>query len=347
MERSVVCENEPIKIYGNESIRVRGRHTEKDGCLAVDWTNSGFAFNFSGTGFIITLGSYSWEQPAYIKITVDGTRRQRFAVVNGEEKLIIEGLTDKRHRVEVLKVTESDTPILFDSLILLGVGAALRNPPFNSPRRIEFIGDSITAGYGVLGPSWSPSYMTYQQDGTYSYAALTAEKCGAEARYICNSGKGIACDCLGNRESVKAVEYYAYQTRLGGECNDGWTPDVVVINIGTNDGFGGASDEEFETAARKMITLVHSRYPEAHIVWVYGMMSHIYSELLRKLIRELSKTDKKLHFLCVSSCMDENGEIGANGHPNVRASMRVSSLLCKKIRAVTGWRTAVSVPDEE
>lgn len=346
MERNVVCENDPIKLLGNGSIRIKGRHTEVDGCLAFDWTDSGFAFNFSGTGFILSLGKYTADIPAYVKIIIDGSRRQRFAVVNGSEKIIIEGLTEKRHRAEVLKVTEGDAKLLFDNIVLLGNGAEFRKPPFNSPRKIEFIGDSITAGYGVLGRTSDPSYQTYQQDGTYSYAYLTAEKCDADARFICNSGKGIVCNCEGNREDVKAGQYYSYLTRLGGECNDGWEADVVVINIGTNDCGGPASNDEFAAAAKDLVSKVRARYNNAHIIWMYGMMSQLYADILRKTIREISETDKKVHFLYVDTIFGNETETGANGHPNVRARMRASNLLYKKIRSVTGWRNSVTKDGE-
>ncbi len=341
MDRNIICENKAIMLADNPNIRIRGRHTVENGCLAFDWSNSGFGFAFTGTGFIISLGGYDWPDIAYVKIVVDGVRRQRFAVVNGKEKLIIEGLADKRHRVEVIKVTESDKPVLFESITLSGKDATLNNPPFNSPRRIEFIGDSITAGYGVLADHTETAYNTYQQDSTYSYAYLTAEKCDAESRHICISGKGIVCNCEGNYEDVKTGEYYNRQTRLGGVCNDGWEPHVVVINIGTNDCCGNAKDEEFIPAAKDLLKKVRERYKDAEIIWLYGVMTQRFADTIREIIRELSETDKKLHFLYAESIEGNNPEIGAVGHPNVRASIRVSKLLYKKIRSVTGWRNAI------
>ncbi len=346
MDRNIFCENKPIKLADNGNIRIRGRHTVENGCLALDWSNSGFGFAFTGTGFIISLGGYDWDAVAYVKIVIDGVRRQRFAVVNGSEKLIVEGLADKRHRVEVIKVTESDRPILFDSIILSGKDAAFNSPPFNSPRRIEFIGDSMTAGYGVLANHTETAYNTYQQDSSYSYAFLTAEQFNADARYICISGKGIACNCEGNYEDVKTGEYYNRQTRLGGVCNDGWEPQVVVINIGTNDCCGNAKDEEFIPAANDLLEKVRARYNNAEIIWMYGFMTQRFSDTIREVIRRRSETDKKVHFLYVDSIAGNELETGAAGHPNVRGSIRAAKELYKKIRSVTGWRNAASAEAE-
>ena len=347
MERKPYYIGDSIKLSESEMIRIRGRHTIEDGCLAFDWTNSGFAFAFFGTGFIISLGEYVSDGPAYVRITVDGNKSQRFAVATGKEKLIIEGLTEKRHRVEVLKITEGDIKLKFETLTLLGNGATLRKPPFNSPRKIEFIGDSITCGYGVLGSSADPTYFTYQQDGTYSYAGLTAEKLGADARYIAISGKGIVCNCNGDRTDVKGGQYYEYLTRKGGVCEDGWIADVVVINLGTNDSGGPAPHDEFSLAAQELVSKVRARYPEAEIIWMYGLMSTLYAETLRETIRKINKTDKKVHYLFAESIFGNEAEIGANGHPNVRASIRASALLCKKIRSVTGWKNKIKVEDAE
>lgn len=347
MEKNLIYTNEPIRLASCDAIRIRGRHTITNDQLAFDWTNSGFAFNFTGTGFIISLGVYTGDVPAYVRICIDSRDKRRYAVVNGSEKLIVEGLSDKRHRIEVLKITEGEAKLKFDNIVLLGNGAMLRNPPHNSPRRIEFIGDSITCGYGVLGLHTDPSYATFQQDGTRGYAYLTAERFGADARFIAISGKGIVCNCNGDRSDIKAGEYYEMTSRTGGVCNDGWIADVVVINIGTNDCGGPAPDDEFSEAAKDLIAKVRARYPEAQIIWVYGMMSQLYRDVLRETIREVNKTDKKVHFLFAETVFGNPSETGANGHPNVRAGIRVSKQLSKKIRSVTGWQKKTNVYDEE
>ncbi len=347
MDKNIINQGEFIKLAGNDRLRIKGRYSVKDDMLAFDWSNSGFSFAFFGTGFCISLGRYGADIPAYVKIVIDGSRRQRFAVVNGSEMLIVEGLSEKRHRVDVLRVTEGEDPLLFDSISLFGQNAAFRNPPFNSPRRIEFVGDSITCGYGVLGNSSHPTYQTYQQDSTYSYAYLTAEKFGADSRHISISGKGIVCNCEGNREDVKTGEYCNWLTRKGGEVTDGWQPQVVVINIGTNDSGGPASFEEFSEAGRELVAKHRAKYPDADIIWLYGMMNGYYCDTLKNLIKDINKNDPKVHFVFVDNIADNPSEIGANGHPNVHASVRVSNILFKKIRALTGWKKASPKDVEE
>jgi len=339
MEKYSCIENEAITLAGNGMIKILGRHTEKEGRLLFDWSGSGIAFNFHGAGFILSLGEYKADMPAYIKVSVDGGRHeQRFAVCDGREKIIIEGLPEKRHRAEIIKITEGASKLAFEKLSLLGSDAALQLPPRSKRRRLEFIGDSITAGYGVLGRRSDPSYATYQQDVTKSYAGLTVQATGAEGRFICISGKGIVCNSQGNREDVKAGEYYDRADYGGGHCADGWTPDAVIVNIGTNDCGGPAGKEEFALAAEKLIRGIRARYANTQIIWMYGMMNDYYSETLSDLLRRLSAEDGKLHFLHVAGITE--AETGAKGHPNVCGQARAAALLTKKLASVLGWRGA-------
>ncbi len=337
MVREMLFENEKIQLCGNENIRILGRYTEKDDCIAFDWTNSGFSFNFKGNGFMINFGKNVMEESAFVKIIIDKTDIRRYEIVSHSKRIIVEGLSNQNHLVEVLKVTESDSPLMISSIALFGEDAELLQKPLAKPRKLEFIGDSMTAGYGVLGRSVDPDFDTYQQDGTGTYAYLTVEKCDAEGRFICNSGKGVVVNCEGDKNVVKATQYYKYQTRLGGECNDGWVPDAVVINLGTNDGFGGASDEEFGKGVGNLISLVRERYPQANILWVYGMMSLVYANVLKSVISEIKLADNKVDLLLVDCINGNPSEIGANGHPNINASKRVSEILSEKLCSVLGW----------
>lgn len=68
------------------------------------------------------------------------------------------------------------------------------------------------------------------------------------------------------------------------------------------------------------------------------MMNDKYVPAIKEAVRIRNKTDEKVHFLYVESINQMPGETGANGHPNTRANMRVSKLLVKKIRSITGWK---------
>ncbi len=335
---SVIGQNK-IVLSKNEGkfIRPHGRYTIKDECLAFDWPNSGFSFNFFGTGFILSLGKYESAQPAYIKVYVDNIE-QRFAVCCGKEKIIFEHLPNKRHKVTVLKITEGAPPVLFSDLVLLGSDQKLMSAIYGKNRRIEFIGDSITCGYGTMANSTETAYNTFQQDSSLTYAFFTAKELDAEANYICVSGKGIVSDCEGNR-AMTIPEFYNLAS-LNGESWDfsGYTPDVVVINAGTNDAWGMVDYPEFIKKSSAFIKTIREKYPQAYIIWLYGMLNQQYLTPLKDMIKEMNEQDPKIHFVYVEGITESAGEIGGVGHPNAKANKRAANLLVKKIKSVTGWR---------
>jgi len=322
---------------GEKHFRTHGRYTIKHGCYAFDWSNSGISFNFTGTGFILSFGEFQFNEPSYIKVFIDG-REQRFAVTSGKEKIIYENLPEKRHRVQIIRITESEHPLLFKDILLFGKEQKFLLPPFDKPKKIEFIGDSITCGYGVIANPTETKYKTYQQDSTMTYAFFTAKELDADAHYICISGKGIVCNCNGEKD-LEIPIFFEYASRCKEQWDYAkWVPNVVVINAGTNDVGGAISDRSFAFASINFIRQIHSKYPDAQIIWVYGMLNDKYATAIKNAIKEVNKDDEKVHFLYAESINKFSGETGANGHPNTKANMRVAKLLTKKIKSVTGWK---------
>ena len=332
-----------------QNVKPLGRTWPLEEGLWLAFSASGAEFTFTGCTCEVTIAgdnraadAEAVNDHARIAIELDG-RRAVDAQLNVPEKVFTLEAGEGEHTVRIVKLSET----AMSTCIINTIEAENIRPTTNKSCLVEFIGDSITCGYGVLGLHTDSTYRTYQQDVTRSYAGITAERFGADARFIAISGKGIVCNCNGDRTDIKTGEYYNRQSRTGGICNDGWVADVVVINIGTNDCGGPAPNDEFEQAARDLVAKVRDRYPEAHIIWLYGMMSQLYSEVLRDTLRDISKKDEKVHFMFADTMYGNEPETGANGHPNVRCSVRVSNMLYKKIRSLTGWRNKVTLPEEE
>ena len=63
-------------------------------------------------------------------------------------------------------------------------------PPYGGPRRLLFIGDSLTAGYGSLGHKPCASLPT-NQDYAVTWGARTCTALGAECHTLAWSGRGL------------------------------------------------------------------------------------------------------------------------------------------------------------
>ncbi len=318
-------------IQGSENgIVTFGRHTYVDGCPAFDWPNSGFTFNFRGNGIILSFAEFKTPYTFYVLVKVDNIC-QRFALSTGNEKIIIEGLQNKKHTLEFIKITEGDERIVFKSAEVFGTTPTLLPTAVSEKLKIEFLGDSLTAGYGNLAPATEKLFYTFQQDSTRAYAYVCASLLGADAHYECISGKGVYFNCNG----VKDIEIPTFFTHASRETREPWdftkwTPDVVVINAGTNDYCGKVEDEKFIEAAVDFLKLVRSKYPNALIIWAYGMMQTAAYPAIEKAIELFG--DDNAHFLKLKCMYEYQDEQGGNGHPNEKSHRRVGKLLAKYIK---------------
>ncbi len=307
-----------------------------EGELALPWCDSGFAFRFAGSGFFLNLGPYADPQPAYLRVWTDGVP-QRFAVANGNEKLIVEGLPEGVHTVRVLRVTEGNVSVRVASAVLFGESPALLDPPAEKPLRLTFIGDSITCGYGVVGPSTSVGYSVHEQDSSRSYAYRTAELLDAEILLAGASGKGVVANCNGDRSDLTLRQAFQRETPTGGQWDHSRRiPDLTVINAGTNDAWGGVTDAEFLPAALSLLREVRAAYPGKPIVWCYGVMDQSKCGAVRQAVETFDREAGQAYYLQVDSMYQIPGETGGGGHPNVNTSVRVSALLAMEIRRILG-----------
>ena len=288
-----------------------GRSRIRDGALAVYWPNSGFSVRFKARSAIVSFKPFSSGAPLYLKAFLDG-KATKHTVATGDEKLLFESLDDGEHTLTLLRVSESIDALRIESVTLLGENAAFLDPPAEKERRIEFFGDSITCGYGVLAEPTVTGYTTFEQDSTMAYAYMTAEKLNASGRYEAISGQGILCNCNGEK-ALEITKFYRWTLRDETPWDFSlWTPDVVVVNAGTNDSWGGVDSAAFGAKADEFLRELREVYPDALLIWAYGMM-------------DVKFTDMK------------NGDVGGGGHPNVNASIRVSDLLAKTIQNELGW----------
>ena len=152
----------------------------------------------------------------------------------------------KGFTVRVLKLSECA-----DST--LGIAAVVCDtkpePTEEKVFRVEFVGDSITCGYGVDGVL-GDLYSTSNEDATKAYAYLTARELDVDYSLVSFSGYGIISgytELEVPRTECLVPDYYKTMGNSYGKFADRVEPsavpwdfgafsaDVVVINLGTND----------------------------------------------------------------------------------------------------------------
>ena len=165
------------------------------GSVTLDWTASGVEFSFNGTEVAAEMAGSTADprNVAYLTVFVDDVRKNTFMVDDAPKKYILcTGLPPQKHLVRIVKASEAQLSRV--KLAKIHLNGELLAKPAAKSRKIEFIGDSITCGYGNQGGKTVP-FSGKTEDGLQTWATIAARNLGADCQLICASGYGVVRDC--------------------------------------------------------------------------------------------------------------------------------------------------------
>lgn len=118
-----------------------------------------------------------------------------------------------------------------------------------------------------------------------------------------------------------------------------WTPDLVVINLGTNDtGAQGSTTAEFLSGARKWINFIREKYPNAKILWAYGVMNQDNVQRIQDTVKYFNDNgDKNIYFKELTLMNGAVDGVGGGGHPTVATHKKTADELEPVIKQIMGW----------
>jgi len=160
---------------------------------------------------------------------------------NDSVATLASNLDNNEHRVRVTYAIEGYQKRPEFRGFLLSDGGKMLNAPKRSSRRIEFIGNSITCGYGIEADSAREKFTYDTENHYYTFAARTARALGAEYHVVARSGIGMYRNYGGPTEGTPDGCLPAlYDRTLFYDADEKWDfssfqPDVVCVNLGTND----------------------------------------------------------------------------------------------------------------
>lgn len=344
----------------DEHVRPLGRTLFIDNTRYLGWSCSGAELDFTGTELSAEiwtdwLPDEPWRanfQP-YIGIFVDGEALPRRIAIEPVKNTYTVFKSDsvRTVRIKIVKLSEN----AFGKLGIAafrGDGEACPTEP--SPRKIEFIGDSITCGFGIEGRDGGEAFRTETENPCAAYAALTAERLGADFNLVSWSGIGVySCSCEEGAERPKddwlMPMIYGY-TDMGTENAlgitehrpwdfGGFAPDIIVVNLGTNDYIFTKEIAErkaaFKAAYVKFLALIREKNPSVPILCTMGMMGR---ELCPEIEAAVGETgDGSIYAFPLAEQLPEDG-IGSEQHPNTVTHKKAAETLAGKISEITGWR---------
>jgi lysophospholipase L1-like esterase len=218
---------------------------------------------------------------------------------------------------------------------------ALVPSPFPFAHSIEFIGDSITCGYGVETNRPDCDFSPDQESEWSAWGAVASRALGAAHTSVCYSGKGVVRNSGGGtNDLISAI----FQRTLGDTPEPKWDfarfqPEVVVINLGTNDYSVGDPGQAFVDGYHALLTQVREKYPKAWIVCAIGsMLGPEECKTLGGYVNTaIARTkDQRISYLDLGT-QDPKDGIGCNFHPNVVTQQKMANMLVAHIKQKAGF----------
>lgn len=278
--------------YGRTAMRENG---------SVELISPASAIRFQVKGDTVTIAlETAKDVHAYALITLDNTFSWKYRLPSSGVNTIPVALGDKEawHEIEIHKLTEAHTGgILFHG----ADGAEMRKTGYDPELQIEFIGNSITCGYGADQRDVPcGTDVNWDQHNAYeSYASRLARDLGAAYNLSAISGIGVYRN-YGDETSLTMPELYDNLYLDGGDTAawvpNAWNPDIVSICLGTNDmSEGGEGDrapfdvEKFRAAYIEFINGLQQRYPDAAFALLTSpMLSGEKSETLYEVLKQVT-----------------------------------------------------------
>ncbi len=253
--------------------------------------------------------------------------------------LLADGLSNSVHFVEITRITEwHGGNTVFLGLKIKGRGLLPVQP---HDRKIEFIGNSITCGYGSDARSPDEHFSYKTENCLHTYAAYTADSLKADFIMNCRSGIGMY-QSYGGDTSFTMPKLYE-QVVTGSD--DKWDysrfiPDVVVIELGANDLSSKVDSAKFTNAYTGFIKQLRDHYAHSKIVCLSGP-SNINDSLrirrwinyVKSAVNESSKKFKDIYYYGL-----EPLELtGSDGHPSAAEHKKLSVGLTAYLRKLMNW----------
>lgn len=302
--------------------------------------------NFTGT----SLRMIAKPKSGYFMAQIDKSEAFKVAF-NSERDSIVTlatALPEGNHQVKLMYVTEGYERRAEFHGFLLDKGHKLLPPSSLSDRRIEFIGNSITCGYGVESVQCDSHFMDETCNHYLTYAVQTARNLDAEEISVCRSGIGVYRNYDGPRSGDKINMNTEYTHTLLYDDSEQWDfsryqPQVVCINLGTNDtSTKGADPKLLKKGYVDLLSQVRKANANAKIVFLCGpMMSGdsltLVKKTLNEVVQEANKNgDEQVYRF---DFQPQNGDLGygADWHPSYWQHEQMAGELTPYLRKLMGW----------
>jgi len=302
---------------GDTNIRYFGRWDFSNNTqYESDWGGAYIKVKFTGTTVKIKVGNTT---DYYAKI--DNGPWVSYKGVSGTVNLTPTALANGTHSLSVAQGKDYSYVFIFKGLVL--DAGATTSAPDTGAALIEYIGDSITAGY------------TDDQANVSDYAWVCSEALGTEHTQIAYPGIALT-DGYGINANKTGMEVqYFKQKSLAFTSSPNWdftryTPKIVVINLGQNDQSVQVPDSLFQSAYIAFLQNVRAKFPNAEIFAMRTFWGVKAAQTLAAVNARIAAGDNKVHYIDTDGWLTRNSPDYTNNtdvHPSVSGHIKAAGLL--------------------
>jgi len=377
-------------VFEQDKIKLLGRSDRGSGGFHMDWTGCCVEFVLQSCYAQVQMTAVNDGKEQWVLFEIDGMPSARLRLMDGTHWYTVLNtkgypqshriISRARRSIRIFKESQAhngdkDATASCDRI---RVDGELFDPPVR--KRIECIGDSLTSGEGALSPHFEDigSVVSIDEWATsyYAWPGYTARLLNADLQIFSQGGWGVYCGWDNNRihnlpsiyDRICGIIQAPWAAARGADkpYDFSFKPDVIVINLGTNDnsGFNQPSwrhpatgktyklrrihadadktaveypeddtdyvEEDKDTVMHAIVDfvkLVARKNPGAPIFWAYGMMDQALWPTIERAKTALHD-DGITQFDTVRLPRASSKEFGANAHP-----LAVTHEICARIIA--------------
>jgi len=271
--------------------------------------------------------------------------------------LLVDKLKKGKHELKIVKRTESNGNATSFYGLMLDNGAQIYRSVKKTSHRIEFIGDSYTAGFGNeylsrdCPPEQADSLMYSTTNTAKSFGALIAARFNAQYQINAISGKGLIRNFNGIDKGKEFLSCYE-RTLQSSINNTGisslpwdfstWHPEVIVICMGINDFQADPPYSDsvvFDSTYSNFVKFLQAKHPGVKIVCCATQVwpTKAFIPRIRKIVEDFrgEGNNNVIYFEF------ETENTALFGHPSIKDHEKIAFELGTLIKSVTGWKEII------